>query len=389
MTEIVFPDGIKYVLSRLEAAGHSAFAVGGCIRDSFLGLVPGDWDAASSALPEQVLEIFDDCALPTGLRHGTVTVKTPDGPVEVTTFRADGSYADHRRPDSVRFVTDIREDLSRRDFTVNAMAVSLSGSLIDPFGGRDDLKKRLVRCVGSPARRFEEDALRMFRALRFCARLSFALDPATLHAIYEKSSLAASLAAERVRVEIVKTLPHPCSRELGIMLDSGLLDRFCASGKAVDFTVLDNLPAEALPRLAGMCALLERAGRVDTPDFLRALKCSGEETRLCSLAVESALSGLPDSPAGWKHLLHRVGEPAAHTAAIVGRTLYGHDFTPQLEAVLTSGECFSIDRLSVSGGDLLALGLSGRDIGEALSRLLSHVIEHPEDNRRETLLRLL
>ena len=389
MTEIVFPDGIKYVLSRLEAAGYSAFAVGGCIRDSLLGRRPGDWDAASSALPEQVMELFGDDALPTGLRHGTVTVKTNDGPVEVTTFRADGAYADHRRPDSVRFVGDIREDLSRRDFTINAMAVSLSGTLIDPFGGRDDLRSGLVRCVGDPARRFEEDALRMFRALRFCARLGFALDIGTFEAIHEKSSLASSLAAERIRVEIIKTLPCPCSREMGIMLRSGLFDRFCADGEAVDFTPLDALPAKPLPRLAGMCALLERAGRVRTPDLLRALKCSGEEIRLCSLAAGAALSGLPGSPAGWKRLLSRVGEPAARTAAAAGQALYGRDFLPQLETVLASGECFSIDRLAVGGGDLLAQGLSGREVGAALERLLLHVIEHPEDNRRERLLRLL
>ena len=386
MMEIVFPDGIKYVLSRLENAGYSAFAVGGCIRDSLLARRPGDWDAASSALPGEVMELFGPDALPTGLRHGTVTIKTPDGPIEVTTFRADGVYADHRRPDSVRFVGDIREDLSRRDFTINAMAVSLSGTLIDPFGGRDDLRKGLVRCVGDPARRFEEDALRMFRALRFCANLGFALDTDTLEAIHEKSALASSLAAERIHVELIKTIICQCSREIGIMLESGLFDRFCTGGEAVDFTPLDMLPERPLPRLAGLCVLLERAGRVRTPELLRALKCSGEEIRLCSLAAEAALSGLPDSPAGWKRLLSRVGEPAARTAAAAGQALYGRDFLPQLEQVLVSGECFSTDRLAVGGGDLLALGLRGREVGAALERLLLHVIEHPEDNERERLL---
>lgn len=389
MAEIVFPEGIKYVLSLLESAGFAAYAVGGCIRDSLLGREPGDWDAASSARPEQVMELFGESALPTGLRHGTVTVKAPGGSVEVTTFRADGAYADHRRPDSVRFVGDIREDLSRRDFTINAMAAPLSGKIVDPFDGRGDLARGLVRCVGEPERRFEEDALRMFRALRFCARLGFELDGGTRAAIFEKSHLAAALAAERVRVEIIKTLPCPCSRELRIMLGSGLLDSFCEAGGTVDFSPLEALPALPLPRLAGFCALLERGGRARSAEFLHAMKCSGEEIRLCSFGAEAALDGLPDTPVGWKRLLYRVGADAARAAAAAGQALYGHDFTPELERVLSSGECWRAAELAVSGGDLVALGLSGREVGAALERLVEHVIEHPRDNERETLLRLL
>lgn len=389
MAEIVFPAGVKYVLSRLENAGFAAYAVGGCIRDSLLGRAPGDWDAASSALPEQVMELFGEAALPTGARHGTVTVKAPGGSVEVTTFRADGAYADHRRPDSVRFVADIREDLSRRDFTINAMAAPLSGGIVDPFGGRDDLARGLVRCVGEPERRFEEDALRMFRALRFCARLGFELDGATREAIFEKSHLAAALAAERVRVEIIKTLPCPCPRELGLMLGSGLLRPYSAPGGPVDFSVINTIPAWLPGRLTAFCALLERSERINTPEFLRALKFSTWETRICSLGAEAALAGLPDSPAGWKRLLRRIGEDAARAAAAAGRALYGRDFAPELERVLTSGECWRVADLAVGGGELLALGLSGREVGAALERLLEHVIERPQDNGRETLLRLL
>lgn len=389
MTEIVFPEGIKYVLSRLEGAGYAAFAVGGCVRDSLLGRTPGDWDAASSALPEQVMELFGDASVPTGVRHGTVTVKTAEGNVEVTTFRTDGAYSDHRRPESVRFVGGIQDDLSRRDFTINAMAVPLSGGLVDPFGGQEDLRRGLIRCVGVPAKRFEEDALRMFRALRFGARLGFTLEENTLAAIYESSALAAFLAAERVRTEIVKTLLCPCARELEIMLSSGLLSRFCAPGRPVDFTPLEALPAQAVLRLAGLCALLERAGRISTPEFLRALKCSADEIHTCSLGAQTALSSPPDSPAGWKRLLYRSGEPAARAAAVCAQTLCGHEFTPELETVLASGECFSLDRLAVGGRDLLALGMSGRQIGDTLERLLMHVIECPQDNERETLLRLL
>jgi len=173
------------------------------------------------------------------------------------------------------------------------------------------------------------------------------------------------------------------------MLNVGLLKRFCAGGDPVDFTPLEALPAQPQPRLCGLCALLERGGRVRTVDFLHALRCSGEEIRLCSQGVEAALYAMPDSPAAWKRLLSRVGESGARAASAAGQALYGHDFAPQLESVLESGECFSLDRLSIDGSDLLALGLSGREVGFALARLLEHVIEHPEDNERETLLRLL
>lgn len=389
MADIVFPEHIKYVLSSLESAGYAAYAVGGCIRDSLLCRVPEDWDVTTSALPEETMAVFGATALPTGLKHGTVTVKTPAGGVEVTTFRSDGAYTDHRRPDSVRFVSRIEDDLSRRDFTINAMAASLSGEFIDPFHGSDDLKKGLIRCVGLPDRRFEEDALRMFRALRFSARLGFAIDPDTLSAIYVRSGLAREIAPERITLEIMKTLPFPCARALNIMLFSGLLDKFCAFGPDVDFSAVEAISPDAGLRLAGLCALLERSGRVNTNTFLSSLKCSGDDIRLCTLGVSAALSGLPSSSAGWKRLINSIGADAARRACAACLALHGRDGLPELEVVLASGECFSLDTLAVKGSDLLSLGFTGKNIGTTLDRLLQHVIEHPDENSRETLLHLI
>ena len=178
------PEAVREILEKLESAGYEAWCVGGAVRDLLLGREPGDWDAASSAPPEAVLDLFGADALPTGLRHGTVTVKTAGGRgVEVTTFRCDGTYSDRRRPDRVTFTSSLEEDLARRDFTVNAIALSRRGELADPFGGRADLAGRVLRAVGEPERRFGEDALRILRGLRFASRLGFALETGTAAAL--------------------------------------------------------------------------------------------------------------------------------------------------------------------------------------------------------------
>ena len=171
------PAFARDILRTLEAAGSEAYCVGGCVRDTLLGRTPGDWDITTSARPEETLALFGADALPTGLRHGTVTVRRPDGSAEVTTFRRDGDYTDHRHPESVAFTDSLTEDLARRDFTVNAMALSLRGELRDPFHGREDLAAGRIRCVGEPARRFGEDALRILRGLRLAAQLGFSLHP--------------------------------------------------------------------------------------------------------------------------------------------------------------------------------------------------------------------
>ena len=204
------PEHVKTILSRLEAAGHEAYCVGGAVRDRLLGRAPGDWDVTTSALPEEVSALFAPHALPTGLRHGTVTVKPEGVPgVEVTTYRRDGAYSDCRRPDSVEFTASLTEDLARRDFTVNAMALDLRGALADPFGGGEDLKRGLLRAVGEPEKRFGEDALRILRGLRFAARLGFSIEAGTDRALRACAPLLERIAPERVREELTGILCGP------------------------------------------------------------------------------------------------------------------------------------------------------------------------------------
>ena len=200
------PEFVKNLLCTLESAGHQAWCVGGCVRDLRLGRTPVDWDVTSSALPEETMALFGERAVPTGLKHGTVTVRTEDQPVEVTTFRKDGAYRDHRRPETVTFTDSLEEDLRRRDFTVNAMALDLRGTFRDPFGGLGDLERGILRCVGEPERRFYEDALRILRGLRFSACLGFVLEEKTASAIREKKELLRDIAPERVWAELSRLL---------------------------------------------------------------------------------------------------------------------------------------------------------------------------------------
>ena len=200
------PEFVKNVLDALETAGYEAWCVGGCVRDALLGRIPEDWDVTTSALPEETLRLFGSCAIPTGLQHGTVTVRSGSHSIEVTTYRVDGAYRDHRRPESVTFTCSLKEDLKRRDFTVNAMACDLRGELRDPFGGQEDLKAGILRCVGDPDRRFGEDALRILRGMRFAAVLGFGVEPATAKSIHRNKGLLANIAVERIWVELSKLL---------------------------------------------------------------------------------------------------------------------------------------------------------------------------------------
>ena len=390
MENIAPPKYVRQVLRGLQARGHVAYLVGGCVRDMALGVRPHDWDICTGALPEQVMEVFPG-ALPTGLKHGTVTVRINSRSVEVTTFRSEENYADHRHPETVRFVGELTTDLSRRDFTINAMALSPDGLIMDPFGGLTDLEHRCIRCVGSPELRFEEDALRMFRALRFSARLDFTIDEATLAAIEKKAHLASALAAERIRDEVEKTLLTPRPETVGLMQHLGLLDGFlCARADALpELKLLTKLPRKALDRWMALCVILRRRGLISSvEDFLTALRLDSRTIRCCTDGAALLEGRKPRGAPEWKRLLRRWGVDTVSCAARCRDALDGGSSSRELKSVLKSGECFSMKHLAVSGDDLTALGLKGRALGEMLNFLLDYVIEYPENNRRELLLSL-
>ena len=379
-----------WILFTLQGHGYPAYLVGGCVRDMLLEHRPHDWDICTGALPEQVMALFPG-SRPTGLAHGTVTVVIGSRQVEVTTFRTEGSYADHRHPDRVAFVTELTEDLSRRDFTMNAIALAADGLLADPFGGVEDIREKRIRCVGEPALRFEEDALRMLRALRFSAKLGFTIEINTLLAIQEKAPLAATLAAERVREELEKLLLTDAPETVHPLMEMGLLDAYLLDRPLFSplFRKLRRLPRKALYRWAGLAVLLCRLGCIDSAeDFLRSLRLDSRSIRCCTAAEQLLRQPLPTTPLAWKKALHAWEVPGVSCAAAVSDALYGGQSLKELRAVLRSGECFSLKHLAVSGDDLLALGLRGRALGEMLNFLLDYVMEFPENNRRELLLSL-
>lgn len=390
MPQINPPKYVRQILFGLQARAHLAYLVGGCVRDVLMDITPQDWDICTSALPEEVMDIFPG-SKPTGLKHGTVTVVVGNHSSEVTTFRTDGDYRDHRRPDSVTFVSDLISDLSRRDFTMNAIALSADGMISDPFDGVRDIANRTIRCVGEPKLRFSEDALRMFRALRFSARLGFTIEYETCSAIESCAHLAGELAPERVRDELEKILLSPRPETAGAAINFGLLKKYIGgSGWAMpNLADISSLPRKALTRWIAFSIMLQKYGYIPSvPDFLEALRLDGRTVR-CGADVEAMLrSDPPEDKLGWKRLLNRYGVDSVACAVDAYAVILGVDCEKDLKSVLKSGECFSLKHLAVTGDDLLSLGLNGPELGEMLKFLLDYVMEYPDNNKREILLEL-
>ncbi len=388
------PDSVREVCRRLGEAGHQAVAVGGAVRDAMLGRAPGDWDVATSATPDAVTALFRG-TLPTGIEHGTVTVRIGRGAerhaIEVTTFRGEGAYSDARRPDTVAFGVSLEEDMARRDFVVNAMAWDpIARKLHDPFGGRADLAARRLRAVGDAAQRFAEDGLRIVRAVRFVACLDLDLDAATEAAIPGALPSLAKVSRERVRVELVKLLGcGAAARALEIAERTGILLQVLPELVGLDAAAARDrvaaAPADAGVRIAAL--LLEVAPeRVDAA--LRRLTYSNaERAHVVGLVTEAAgLAAGPTSDAQLRRALGRVGRDAAgDLGALVPAA------ADRLRAIAEAGDALTVGDLAIGGGDVMRLlGVRpGPVIGRALDFLLSRVLDDPSLNTAEALERML
>ena len=395
MTTIKLDPGAALLLDALHGAGHAAYAVGGCVRDSLLGLDPHDWDLCTSARPEQVMALFgEEKCIPTGLQHGTVTVKQGGRLYETTTFRTEGAYSDGRHPDAVCFVPDVREDLARRDFTINAMAYSAEEGLIDPFGGRDDLAAHRVRAVGEPERRFEEDALRILRLYRFAARFGFAIDPATGAAARALGPHLDCVSAERIQEELLKLLAAP---RPGSYLEPAVLavvlpelepekqpERFAELCRTIDRIepTAENVPA----RLAALLCPLGEAG---ARKALRKLKCSNALTDEVTALEREAGGG-----AGSFLLGHESGHSIARPIACGNRvppqrTVLGE--TPDTPVQTPCGTPLSEEEAPGTPGSdqtLMAKRLLGRYELPTIQRLTALCsARHPEQTEAFAALR--
>ena len=430
--KLTLDPGAAALLDALHAAGYAAYAVGGCVRDSLLGRTAHDWDLCTSALPQQVMELFgtEQC-IPTGLQHGTVTIKYGGQLYETTTFRTEGSYTDGRHPDEVQFVPDVREDLARRDFTINAMAYNEAEGLVDPFGGQADLQNGLLRAVGEPQQRFTEDALRILRLYRFAARFGFALDAATARAARQLAPHLDCISAERIQEELAKLLAAP---QPGAYLEPAVLavvlPELTPAALEAAKPVVDACPAgeENLP--VRWAALLGVLGETDTRRVLKRLRCSNaciEETAV--LVRETAGQGVCGSFLLGHESGHSIARPTAcgsrvppqrtvlgetppHAGEVTIRQLLGRyglrtverlcalcaalhpqnapdcalaaQRARQLEA---DGVCCRVSQLAVNGRDLMAVGIpAGPALRRVLEALLDGVIRAEYPNEKPALL---
>lgn len=384
--KISYPATVADVLARLVAAGEEAYIVGGSLRDALLGLPAHDFDIATSALPEKTLRVFsDERVIETGLKHGTVTVILSGEPIEITTFRRDGDYTDGRHPDTVSFTDRITEDLSRRDFTVNAMAYHPDRGLVDPFGGQDDLASRTLRAVREPTLRFSEDALRILRAFRFAAQLGFSIEPATLAATAECREGLSRIARERVAVEFIR-LCCSCDAEraIGLMQQTGVLPYvvgdFTPDARAL--SVMADMPATDTARLG---IFFSYASPERISEILHGLRCSSRQIRGTLAVARGALMRVTNEREATA-LRASVGEFAAEAvraSVLLGISPEGADTLVKNNRVPTS-----IGELAVSGKDLMALGIRGQAIGQMLSYLLDMVMAEPAYNNKEALVAL-
>ena len=419
---IEMPYEAEWIIDNIRSHGYEAFIVGGCVRDAVLGRIPGDWDITTSAKPEQVKEIFGK-TVDTGLKHGTVTIIKHGSGYEVTTYRIDGEYLDGRHPETVEFTPDLREDLKRRDFTINAMAYSHETGIVDEFEGMEDLKRRVIRCVGCAKDRFTEDALRILRAVRFAAQLDFVIEDETYKAIAEIAPNLVHVSKERIQVELTKLLLSDHPEKIWMVDVTGIADYVTSgfpevferelerenshnagenetpgtSGCLVDGASRDALkecwiglaalPADKSHRWAGF---LRHMTAEQAVKILRGLKLDNDTIGNVKNMITAFQAPLAVDKVEIRRLLSRVTE-YQFLGAMQLKKLDGDETVPGIlrlfEEIKEAGDCVSLKQLAVNGGDLLAKGLvKGKQIGDGLMYLLNLVLEKPELNKKDILL---
>ena len=389
-------EGAAELLDTLHRAGYAAYVVGGCVRDSLLGLTPHDWDLCTSALPQQVMKLFGaQRCIPTGLQHGTVTVKQSGALYEITTFRTEGTYTDGRHPDEVHFVPDVREDLARRDLTINAMAYNEKEGLVDPFGGQADLQSGIVRAVGVPRQRFTEDALRILRLYRFAARFGFAIDPPTAQAAQELCAHLDCVSVERIEEELAKLLSAPApAAYLDKKILLVILPELSSEALAAAKPVVDACPAGAENLPIRLAALLLSLGEDGIRRTLKRLRCSNACIEETAVLVREVVPGVPVSLNIYaRRLLGKYNLCTVQRLAALGTALqpeHAADFaalSELAEQLNADGVCCRISQLAVNGRDLMAAGVpAGPGIRKVLEALLDGVIREEYPNERQALL---
>lgn len=398
MVRIELPKDVRHIINVLMENGYEAYAVGGCVRDSILGRTPGDWDITTSALPMQVKALFRR-TIDTGIQHGTVTVMLGKNGYEVTTYRIDGKYEDSRHPKSVKFTSNLVEDLKRRDFTINAMAYNDEHGIVDAFDGMGDLKRKIIRCVGKAHDRFDEDALRILRAVRFSAQLGFDIEDDTAKAAKELAPTLVKISRERIHTELNKLLLSDNPDYFSVVYDLGVMKIIIPELENIDAHKLDKIKhfikktSAVLPeRYAALlsCVDADTAGRI-----LKGLKLDNATISMAAKLVKYYNMNPMLSEADVRHYINEVGENDAlriidFNISVCGSELIkGYtDMKKICVMVMERGDCTELRNLKISGKDLVGAGFpAGKQLGEILQKLLCEVLDNPEFNEYNYLLK--
>ncbi len=402
MIAINMPKHVKYIINTLEKNGYEAYAVGGCVRDAIIGKEPNDWDITTNATPMQVKKLFKH-TIDTGIQHGTVTIMIDKVGYEVTTYRIDGKYADGRHPDKVEFTVSLKEDLKRRDFTINAMAYNDTKGIIDLFGGIEDLKEGIVKCVGNPYNRFDEDALRILRAFRFAAVLNFEVEEKTKKAAGDLAENLNKISKERIRTELDKLIMSDTPEKLMEARKCGLL-------KYILSEVEDDINIElvkAMPKNNYMkwAALLYHREEEEVSKILKKLKFDNKTVNICKRIVGYSKDFRNIYKENVRVAAHEVGVDIFDKFLEFSKVCINlqdwkggeypdnSDYINNIEhlykKVIDDGDCLSLKELAVKGGDLMEIGVpKGAKLGEILNILLYKVLDNPKYNNREKLLEI-
>ena len=405
MVRIALPKDVKHIIDVLMENGYEAYAVGGCVRDSILGRVPGDWDITTSALPMQVKGLFRR-TVDTGIQHGTVTVMLGRNGYEVTTYRIDGKYEDSRHPESVEFTPKLEEDLKRRDFTINAMAYNDEHGVVDIFDGVGDLQRKIIRCVGNAHDRFDEDALRILRAVRFSAQLGFGIEENTARAAKELAVNLKRISSERIHTEFNKMLksPHPdyfsVADAIGIM-EIVLPEYHVMSAEDKAFVgALAKECACLLPeRYAAMLFMSGGYSEEDPADtakrVLKRLKLDNDTINTASMLLRFGMLEITYDESRIRHIIYETGDKnilrildfrAAYEKCIGNDIADVRRMYDICNMIFERGDCVSLKNLAITGKELIAMGVpAGRQMGEILNSLLMLVLDNPQLNDREQL----
>jgi poly A polymerase len=405
LVRIALPKDVKHIIDVLMENGYEAYAVGGCVRDSILGRVPGDWDITTSALPMQVKGLFRR-TVDTGIQHGTVTVMLGRNGYEVTTYRIDGKYEDSRHPESVEFTPKLEEDLKRRDFTINAMAYNDEHGIVDIFDGVGDLQRKIIRCVGNAHDRFDEDALRILRAVRFSAQLGFGIEENTARAAKELAVNLKKISSERIHMEFNKMLksPHPdyfsVADAIGIM--EIVLPEYhvmSAEDKAFVGALAKECACQLPERYAAMLFMSGGYSEEDPADtakrVLKRLKLDNDTINTASMLLRFGMLEITDDESRIRHIIYETGDKNI-LRILDFRTAYekciGNDIADVrrmydiCNMIFERGDCVSLKNLAITGKELIAMGVpAGRQMGEILNSLLMLVLDNPQLNDREQL----